>query len=238
MAEEVVNTAVKVLAGLPTYDGTRWNSIAVGSLFTSNIDTFEVASSLLTSAFNRCWAEALNRRGDPTKGGITHFLLLHADVVPKDFDWFQQLWEEFEKNRCKVLSVAIPIKNELGLTSIGMVTENAWRSRRLTVTEILDMPVTWTSPDVLVNTGMLLIDFREPWVERVCFTIKDMIHKPNGKWVAEVQSEDWYWSRQVKELGVDLWVTRRVALQHLGRGSWRNDVRWGKPTDPGAIGQE
>lgn len=225
---------VKILAGLPTYDGTRWNGSAMGSLYVSNVDTFEISTSLLTQAFNRCWVEALNKRDDP-KMPVTHFLLMHADIVPVDFNWLQQLWEEFSRNNCKVLSVAVPIKNDQGLTSIGMESENHWRPRRLTVTEIQDMPVTWTSHTVLVNTGLLLVDFTEPWVEQICFTINDKIHKPNGKWVTEVESEDWNFSRQCRALGIDLWVTRRVAVQHFGRSQWRNDSKWGLPIDPGII---
>lgn len=229
-----IDPKVKVLAGLPTYDGMRWNANAIASMHLRNIDTFEIQSSLLASAFNRCWVEALNKR--ESNPGVTHFLLLHADIVPLESDWFQQLWEEFEKNQCKVLSVAVPIKNELGITSTALETENLWHPRRLTVSEILDRSVTWTDPRLLVNTGMLLVDFRQPWVEKVCFTINDKIHKPNGKWVSEVESEDWNFSRQCRELGVDVWVTRRVAVQHMGRAFWRNDQRWGKPVDPAITG--
>lgn len=231
---EKVDPQVKILAGLPTYEGMRWNGSAMGSLYVSNVDTFEISTSLLTSAFNRCWVEALNKRDDKPVG-VTHFLLMHADIVPIEFNWLQQLWEEFSRNNCKVLSVAIPIKNDIGLTSIGMESEDHWRPRRLTVTEILDMPVTWTSHTVLVNTGLLLVDFTEPWVEKICFTINDKIHKPNGKWVTEVESEDWNFSRQCRALGIDLWVTRRVAVQHMGRSQWRNDLKWGQPVDPGII---
>ena len=233
---EKTGPKIKILAGLPTYEGMRWNGSAMGGLYVSNVDTFEISTSLLTQAFNRCWVEALNKR-EPSENnpGVTHFLLMHADVVPVEFNWLQQLWEEFERNHCKVLSVAIPIKNDIGLTSIGMETENLWRPRRLTMTEIMDMPCTWTSPNVLVNTGLLLVDFTEPWVENICFTINDKIHKPNGKWVTEVESEDWNFSRQCRALGIDLWVTRRVAVQHMGRSQWRNDVKWGQPVDPGVI---
>jgi hypothetical protein len=231
MEAKVDPMKVKILAGLPSYDGMRWNGSAVGSLYVSNVDTFEISTSLLTSAFNRCWVEALNKR--ECQGGIvTHFLLMHADIVPVEFGWLQQLWEEFERCQCKVLSAAIPIKSDLGLTSIAMESEDHWHPRRLTVSEILDKPVTWTDPNILVNTGLLLVDFREPWVEKVCFTIRDRIHKPNGKWVCEVESEDWNFSRQCRALGIDCWVTRRVAIQHVGRSQWRNDHRWGQATDP------
>ena len=100
------------------------------------------------------------------------------------------------------------------------------------MTEILDRPVTWTAPDLLVNTGLMLVDFREPWVERVCFTIRDKIHEENGTWVAEVEPEDWGFSRQARALGVPLHVTRRVAVMHIGSKAFPNDVKWGIETDP------
>jgi hypothetical protein len=220
---------IKVVAALPSYDGTRWNANALACLYRSNVDTLEVQGSLLTSTFNRCWVEALNMR---EQGKITHFLMLHADVVPHDFDWARALWEEFAKHQCKVLSVAIPIKSDVGITSTGWETDDLWRPRRLTVQELLDRPVTWTHGRLLVNTGMMLVDFREAWVEKVCFTVRDRIHKPNGKWVCEVESEDWNFSRQLRALGIAPWVTRRVGVTHMGIAGWRNDLRWGSAIDP------
>ncbi len=223
-----VNEA-KIMAGLPSYDGTRWNGLAVGALLMSGVDVYEASSSLLAAAFNRCLAEALNRRDD----GVTHFLLLHADVVPRQMIWVKQLWKEFKDNNCQVLSAAIPIKNIAGITSTGWETDNIWRPRRLSLTEIHDRPVTWTHPKLLLNTGMLLMDITQPWAEKVCFTINDQIRKtPEGKFEVDVESEDWNFSRQLKEHGVDLWVTRRIAINHIGRNHWRNDVKWGQPTDP------
>ena len=37
--------------------------------------------------------------------------------------------------------------------------------------EILARPETFTHPDLLVNTGMLLVDMRDDWIERAYFTI-------------------------------------------------------------------
>ena len=224
-----VDDEVKVLAGLPTYDGVRWNGTAVGTLLMSGVDIYEASSSLLAAAFNRCWAEALNRR----ERGVTHFLLLHADIVPHQMTWVKQLWKEFKDHNCQVLSAAIPIKNIVGLTSTALDTGNPWRPRRLSLTEIHDRPVTWTHPKLLVNTGMLLCDIRQPWAEKVCFTINDRIRKTeDGKFEVDVEPEDWNFSQQVKNLGVDLWVTRKIKINHVGRTHWRNDVPWGKPTDP------
>jgi len=222
--------SVKILAGLPSYDGQRWNGSAISTLHRAGVDTFEESRSLLANVFNRCWCEALTRRKSAFP--VTHFLMLHADIIPIATDWFEQLWREFNENKCKVLSVAVPIKTEAGLTSTALESGNLWRPRRLTVTEILDRPVTWTAPDLLVNTGLMLVDFREPWVERVCFTINDKIHEENGTWVAEVEPEDWGFSRQARALGVPLHVTRRVAVMHIGSKAFPNDVKWGIETDP------
>ena len=43
--------------------------------------------------------------------------------------------------------------------------------RRFTMKEILARPETFTHPDLLVNTGMLLVDMRDDWIERAYFTI-------------------------------------------------------------------
>jgi len=231
--------SVKILAGLPSYDGQRWNGSAISALHRSGVDTFEESRSLLANVFNRCWVEALNRRKSAFP--VTHFLMLHADIIPIATDWFEQLWREFNDNKCKVLSVAVPIKTEAGLTSTALESGNLWRPRRLTVTEILDRPVTWTAPDLLVNTGLMLVDLREwrdwrdePWVEKICFTINDEIHEENGTWVAEVEPEDWNFSRQCRALGVPLHVTRRVGVAHVGNKAFHNDVKWGVRTDPRA----
>jgi hypothetical protein len=219
---------IKILAGLPTYDGTRYNSSALGSLKLAGVSTFECASSLLAAAFNRCWAKALNSRAD----GVTHFLLLHADVIPVEDTWLQELLEEFEANKCQVLSAVIPVKAASGITSIGWETENIWRPRRLTLRELHDRSVTWTHPKLLVNTGMLLVDFRQPWVEKIAFTINDRISFEGGRWAVDVEPEDWNFSRQCRALGVPVHVTRRVALSHVGAAAYRNDFAWGQAHDP------
>ena len=224
---------VKVLAGLPSYDGQRWNGSAISTLHRAGVDTFEESRSLLANVFNRCWVEALNRRKSAFP--VTHFLMLHADIIPTATDWFEQLWQEFNANKCKVLSVAVPIKTEAGLTSTALESGNLWRPRRLTMTEILDRPVTWTASDLLVNTGLMLVDFREPWVEKICFTVNDEIHEENGTWVAEVEPEDWHFSRQCRDLGVSVWVTRRVAVAHVGNKAWGNDSKWGLAVDPTQV---
>jgi hypothetical protein len=219
---------LKTFAGLPTYDGQRWNAGAVADLRQCGADVFESASSLLTNAFNTCYVEALNRR--PL---VTHFLLLHADVIPLDSGWPLRLVSEMERLGAGVLSVALPIKSETGITSTALENpRDHWRPRRLTTAEIQAKPVSWTAPDLLVNTGLLLIDIRNDWAEKICFTICDELRKVDGKWIAEVEPEDWNFSRQCRKLDVDVWATRLVRALHIGRKSYRNDLVWGEATDP------
>lgn len=220
---------IKFFAGLPTASGTRWNSSAVADLRMWGASTMEARSSLLANAFNSCWVEALNRR---ERNEITHFLLLHDDVIPLDQNWLLNLHQEMETVGAKVLSVVLPIKSETGLSSSALESKDHWRPRRLTMTEIMAKPVTWTSPDLLVNSGFLLVDFREPWVEKITWTINDRNHKIDGKWVTDVEPEDWNFSRRCKSLGINVWVTRGIKAIHMGWKSWNNDKIWGVETDP------
>jgi hypothetical protein len=219
----------KVFAGLPTYDGSRSNGSALGMLYLAGVDTYEIASSFLTAAFNRCWAEALNRRGER---GVTHFLLLHADIVPLEMNWVQQLWQEFNANKCKVLSAIVPIKTVHGVTSTALEVEgDKWHPRRITMQEAHKLPVTWSHPNLLVNTGMLMVDFREPWVEKICFDVSNRIRLQDGKYVVDCEPEDWHFARQCHKLGVPVHCTRRVRVNHQGGGSWTNSKPWGIETD-------
>lgn len=210
---------MKILAGLPTFDGRRLNQEAVTHLQARGVTTVAVTSSLLTHSFNKCLAEALNRRAR----GVTHFLLLHADVVPLGEDWLNDLFGVALMHDAKVLSVVLPIKDESGLTSTALDTD-PWRPRRLSTAEMLDRPPTWTAPDLLVNSGFLLLDIRGPWIEQTYFTINDRLHCEDGRWVADVEPEDWGFSRQCQALGVDVWVTREISARH---DRWTNDVPYG-----------
>lgn len=98
----------------------------------------------------------------------------------------------------------------------------------LTMTEIMARPETFTAPDLLVNTGMLLVDMRADWVESIFFTIKDRIDKsPNGAYTVVCEPEDWGFSRQARRLRVQLWATQRVRLIHMGPGYYNNFQTWG-----------
>jgi len=212
-----------ILVGLPTVDGRRLNGEAVAYLHARGLTTIEVRSSLLAYAFNQCLVAALNRR----KAGVTHFLLLHADVVPLDQDWLGAIVDVAARHAARVLSVLLPIRDDSGLTSTAIDTD-PWRPRKLSMTQMFDRPPTWTAPDLLVNSGFLLIDVRDPWIEQVHFTINDRLRYEQGRWVADVESEDWNFSRQCRALGVDVWVTREIRARH---DRWANDTPFGAPIE-------
>jgi hypothetical protein len=165
--------------------------------------------------FNALWCEALNRR----TAGLTHFLLLHADVEPLDADWLELLLAEMRAARAEVLSAVVPIKNAEQQTSTARDTD-AWQPRRYTLEDIRQQPMTWTARDLLVNTGCLLVDMRRSWVERICFTINDRIERTPAGWEALAEPEDWNFSRQCRRLNVPVFATRRLRIRHWGAGWW------------------
>jgi hypothetical protein len=219
-----------IFAALPTYDGRRRNAEAMCQLVgikDAEVRYLESQSSLLAFGFNLLWVRALNERPD-------YFLMLHDDIAPLDHDWAVTLFREFQTTRASVLSAVVPIKTPEGLTSTALETEDPWHPKRLTMTEVFERPETWTEPGLLLNSGLMLVDFRQAWVEQVCFTIEDQIRRDDsGKWTAEVKSEDWNFSRQARALGASLYATRKIRAQHVGPAGYRNDRVWGTvATDP------
>src|SRR6266545_2294887 len=133
---------------------------------------FEPVASLLTLNFNCAWTEALNLRASH---GLTHFLLVHADVRPRDENWLDTMIAEMNDCQADILSVIIPIKGEEGLTSTA-IDSDEWCPARITMNQVRsELPDTWTADNLLFNTGLMLVDFRKSWVEKVCFRIRDKI---------------------------------------------------------------
>jgi hypothetical protein len=217
----------KLFLALPIYGGQRYNTIALLHAFGATpcfdeIFPAENASSLLAYGFNMLWLHALKLRKEQ---GVTHFLMLHADIVPLDAEWLAQLHSEMERAGAQVLSAVAPIKDGRGLTSTAL---DGRPPRRLSMQDVLTLPVTFTHPDLLVNTGMLLVDLRPAWVEQIYFSITDRITKgADGSYAPECEPEDWHFSRLARRLGVQLWATRRVRLIHAGHAGFSNYEVWG-----------
>ena len=226
---------LKLFLALPNYGHQRHNTVQILKAFVgprpfAEVYPEEQCLSLLAYAFNTLWVHALAER----KNGLTHFLLLHADIVPYDDDWLSQLYHEMERVGAQVLAAVSPLKGPSGLTSTAL---DGTPLRRFTMTEIMAQPETFTHPDLLINTGMLLVDMRADWVEQIAFTIKDGISKnPDGSYTVLCASEDWDFSRQARRLGVQLWATRKVRLCHVGQGYFPNFQEWGtEASDSGSV---
>src|SRR5262249_397367 len=83
--------------------------------------------------------------------------------------------------------------------------------------------------NLLVNTGLLLVDMRGSWTEQICFTMNDQIAKDaNGMFRACIEPEDWNFSRQCHQLDVKLAVTRKVIIDHYDIKAWSSAEPWGK----------
>lgn len=188
-----------------------------GLLATYSANSF----SLLANNFNRLYCAALNLRS----AGMTHFAMLHDDILPEHF-WLDKLMDQMNETRADVLSVVSPIKTKQGLTSTALDTDK-YRPRRLTLKEIhKDYPETFTSDDLLLNTGCMLIDIRRPFADKVWFTIDDEIVCTEGRFEPLVVPEDWNFSRMAKAHGAKLFATRSVKIRHQGFNDFPNSS-WG-----------
>jgi predicted O-methyltransferase YrrM len=212
----------------------------------------DAGSSLLGNSFDSHWATALNFQasGQP----VTHFAMLHSDIVPQDW-WLDQLLHDLQEAKADVCAAVVPIKDARGLTSTAIDNPNdGWDVlRRLTLQEVARLPEVFTAADcgypdnlLLANTGCWVCDFTRPWRFRVNFEIRNRIvyktkegevldpsrfyrtYPPDGKWQTQVRPEDWEFSRKVGRLGGKVICTRRVKLTHPGELPWPNAGDWGK----------
>lgn len=220
-----------VIVGIPTYDGQVHSGIIGAMRSASKYKQVFLGTSklsILTHSFNSLWAGALNLR----KQGASHFCMLHADIAPEDF-WLDKMLEIFHAKKASVLSAVMPIKSSSGFTSTAIETDNPWRPKRYTMTEIDAMPEpTFTHEKLLINTGLMLVDITQPWVEKICFKFTDYIELKDGKYYAYNVPEDWNFSKDARALGASLWATRSVKAMHHGNAAYPNYGVWGtKETD-------
>lgn len=199
-------------------------------------------SSLLPHGFNRLWAQALNLRKER---GLTHFAMLHTDIVPP-VGWLWTLLQEQQAYGVDVLSCVVPLKDERGVTSTALYGGEG-KLQRLTMAEVMQLPVTFMATDakglmaracLLVNTGCWVCDFTQPWVEQMSFRFQDaIVRQAEGVFEAQTFSEDWDFSLKCASRGVSVAATRVVPLAHMdGQTAYRNDHAWGTwQTDEGGA---
>lgn len=188
------------------------------------------------------WVDALN---SASRGEITHFAMLHSDVVPS-LGWLDVLANELDDRDADMISVIQAIKDDRGVTSCGIGDpSNPWQAfRRFTVRELADLPETFAIEDtphpdkyLLHNTGCLIIDLRKRLWRKTddngC--LKAIFNFPlqaklqaDGTFEHQRESEDWYFSRQIASLGAKTYATRKVQTHHVGDTGYPNTTDWGR----------
>lgn len=186
-------------------------------------------STLLPFAFNQAWVAALNTRDSGVP--IRYFAMIHDDIAPDPF-WVDTLIDEMQVVGADVISAIVPIKDHHGLTSTAVYAGDIWCPRRLTMTEVMDLPETIGRHDVegplLLNTGLWVADLECSWVDDVCFDFLNRIRRTStGERVAQCVPEDWLNSHKLNELGARLFATRKVKVRHEGATEYPNDEAWG-----------
>jgi hypothetical protein len=209
-----------------------------------------IKSSLLANGFNDLWNMAINYRKTL---GVTHFVMLHSDIVPDDQYFIDTLYREMMKYGADVMSAVVPIKNRDYLTSTAIDHDpkcDLWPwtvHRRLTMHEVLKIPETFDAAmagypgrSLLINTGCWIADITKPWAEQIGFKIEDtnIVNGDTGNFESRVIPEDWLFSRMVQQqFGGKVMATRKVKLAHLGSYDYRNDEEGLAKFDPDTQGQ-
>jgi hypothetical protein len=228
----------QVVIGMPHRDGWAvFGAVRAACNFpTKKYDhiVLDCGTSILTHTFNELLCHALNLRD---KEGYTHFAMLHNDVVP-ELQWVDVLLQEMETHKLDMISAVVPLKNDLGLTSTATDTPGYhWGVRRLTMSEVMQMPETFTAQDIphrikdaglLLNTGCWLMRIDQPWMQGLHFRQHDRIINclATKSWAAQGMSEDWDFSRQLHDRGCRLGATRKVSLYHQFP-QYHNRSAWG-----------
>jgi hypothetical protein len=220
--------SLKLAVALPSYNGTRHNGVPLMYLSRQVPQFAPIAtqSSLLAMVFNITLATAMKWRD---AGHATHYLMLHDDIVPTSQNWFEELWGAYKASNAQLICAVSPIKDARGLTSIAVETEGGvMKPRRLTMREIDKGPVTFTMPGLLLNTGCMLFDLREPWVDDCYFHIDDKIHWVDGVPHPQSASEDWNFTRMARAAGCErIYATSAMPLEHVGQARFPNHGAWG-----------
>jgi hypothetical protein len=176
---------------------------------------------------------------------ITHFAMLHDDVVPED-GWLDVLVNDLVEADADLCAAVIPIKDFFGLTSCAIDDPKCLWSveRRITMAEMDALPEVFTAADcgypdrhLLANTGCWICRLDQPWNreedEKGClkafFTIKDAVWKQeNRRYANGVAPEDWNFSRMIGQMGGKVVCTKRVKLDHYGDVPFTNkQTTWG-----------
>jgi len=219
------------MLGIPS-GGSLLTDMALSLLYCSNRHSVDIRKSTSSwDNFSVLWAMALNAA---EAGEITHFSMLHADIIPQA-GWIDILIDEMEAAKVSLVSTTVPLKDHAGVLSCGIGGQTpsigAWR--RLTLWEMFHgnlpetfsigdlrdtLPSRWPlDPYLLHNNGCWVADLRnEAWHQAAddgnaaayfAFT-KQMQRTAEGRWMVFGESEDWFFSRRMHEAGIPSAITR------------------------------
>lgn len=219
--------------------------LAVMKLFSS--------SSLLANNFNRILATAHNWNNQKPDEKIKWMFILHGDIIP-EVNWVDKMIDLAEKHGTDLLSVVVPFKDQSGITSTALATDDPYQVKaRLTLRQLQELPPTFDNadlaklmghtgypiPHLLVNSGCIIFNLEWEHATEVWFTIRDEMRiDTTGKYYAAVESEDWFFSRMVQSLGGKVMATREVQVAHVGGRHYRNDQVWGAQWDEALLGPD
>lgn len=215
-----------IYVGIPCYNSQifseAYKAILVSAKKIYTIDT--LSYSALTHTYNLLYCKALSAR----KNGVTHFLMLHNDIIP-EYGFIDKMLAIAERHKADILSAVVPLKNATGCTSIALDTGAYWQPKRLTLKELYkDYEPTFTHEKLLINTGCMLIDITKPFAEKMCFRFENIIEKVGDEFIPKIFPEDWILSREARENGASIYATREIKLNHVGNSYFGNTTPWGQ----------
>ena len=197
--------------------------------------------------FDILWTQALNASEE---GKITHFAMLHLDIVPENTDgeiWVDTLIDELDEHGLDMVSAISPLKDFRGLTSSGIGDpDDSWSPyRRICVRELDSLPETFDAADLgyagmplLHNSGCWACDLRSDVFHQAdadgncgahfAFPERVFRHPATGRWTHQRESEDWYFSRCLWKLKARTSITKKVKLSHFGKAGYKNHGNWGE----------
>lgn len=227
----------RIYLSIPTHDRRNEAAISIQmAALNAYPDYYEAIpavgqNSLLPSNFNQLWCNALNAR---KKYNITHFAMLHNDVLPLKRDWLLVLLHEMVKHEADVVSSCVLMKSKTRrVMSAAWWPKNGVRDdvKHITEAELANMPITFDSSvnpgcKLLMNTGMWLADIRTDRLASCFFEIKNWTFPDaDGVWHARDIPEDWNFSLQVHHRKGRLFCTQANPVSHFGVTDWTFEGR-------------
>ena len=240
----------KILLGIPCGGGACMSFETARAIFQASTK-YPVQVMCSTGSwdnFNNLWSNALTMGA---RGDVDVFAMLHTDIEPMvqpEGTWLDLLIGELERLKADLVSVVVPQKDGRGITSSGIGDPaDPWEPyRRFTMTEVMSFPETFNQVDanypdrpLLHNNGMWVADMKcDKWYatekhasgrEHVTavFDFPRSIQAVQGEFRVRCESEDWYFSRKMWEMGINGYITRKVHLLHCGGTKFPNNQVWG-----------